>query len=393
MDGVKPKLGFLGKYDHVMEQIEIDWKYSNSLQAADNQIFVKELVKKIFMKYGLETTFRAKPIEKVAGSGMHVHLGMNVQKRDGKIINLFNSYKDNFLSSLGYGALMGILKNYEVMNPFISATDDSLRRLKPGYEAPVCIVTSLGKEKDEPSRNRSVLIGLVKDKQNPYATRFELRSPNPSSNIYLTIAVSYLSMVDGIKYAILGNKTEEELLKEISKKQNEYYGYLEKDRVYRSEEDVFEYYSNSEREEIFGKSPVTVWDNIKSLDNKVKTSVLQYGDILTDIMIKSFKTATLEKWKLIICKRKIKEYFNEISSYKRLNSIDEKDNNCWDEIEEKRKIIYKNTNEQQSLFGKVIEAFEKEDWKETSRLVIELEEKMEELRSLYYIYKKNIIEE
>lgn len=168
---------------------------------------------------------------------------------------------------------------------------------------------------------------------------------------------------------------------------------MEKDRVYRSEEDVFEYYSNSEREEIFGKSPVTVWDNIKSLDNKVKTSVLQYGDILTDIMIKSFKTATLEKWKLIICKRKIKEYFNEISSYKRLNSIDEKDNNCWDEIEEKRKIIYKNTNEQQSLFGKVIEAFEKEDWKEASRLVIELEEKMEELRSLYYIYKKNIIEE
>ena len=94
-------------------------------------------------------------------------------------------------------------------------------------------------------------------------------------------------MVDGIKYAILGNKTEEELLKEISKKQNEYYGYLEKDRVYRSEEDVFEYYSNSEREEIFGKSPVTVWDNIKSLDNKVKTSVLQYGDILTCLLYTS----------------------------------------------------------------------------------------------------------
>lgn len=62
-------------------------------------------------------------------------------------------------------------------------------------------------------------------------------------------------------------------------------------------------------------------------------------------------------------------------------------------LKKKEKIIYKNTNEQQSLFGKVIEAFEKEDWKEASRLVIELEEKMEELRSLYYIYKKNIIEE
>ena len=163
--GVKPQLGFYGKYDHVMEQIEIDWKYSNPIQAADNQVFVKELVKKVFMKYGLETTFKAKPIEKVAGSGMHVHLGMNVKEKDGTRINLFNSYGENFLSSIGYGALMGILKNYEVMNPFIFQTDDALRRLKPGYEAPVCIVASLGKEKNEPSRNRSVLVGLVKDKK------------------------------------------------------------------------------------------------------------------------------------------------------------------------------------------------------------------------------------
>lgn len=392
MDGVKPKLGFFGKYDHVMEQIEIDWKYSNPLQAADNQIFVKELVKKIFMKYGLETTFRAKPIEKVAGSGMHVHLGMSIKKKDGTRANLFNSYEDSFLSTIGYGALMGMLKNYEAMNPFISATDDSLRRLKPGYEAPVCIVTSLGKEKDEPSRNRSVLIGLVKDKQNPFATRFELRSPNPSSNLYITIAVSYLSMLDGIKDAILNNKTEEDLLQEISKKQNEYYGYLDEDRVYRSEEDVFEYYSEEEREELFGKSPRTVWENAKILNNKEKLKVLQYGDILTDIMIKSFKTTTLEKWKLIVCKRKIKEYYAEMSLWKKIESIDEKDNRDWKEIDEKRRYIYKNTDNQKSLFCKIYDAFEKEEWENASNLVIELEEKMEEVRSLYSAYKKNVIE-
>ncbi len=44
-------------------------------------------------------------------------------------------------------------------------------------------------------------------------------------------------------------------------------------------------------------------------------------------------------------------------------------------LKKKEKLYIKNTNEQQSLFGKVIEAFEKEDWKEASRLVIELEEK------------------
>lgn len=374
-----------------MEQIEIDWKYASPMQAADNQIFIKELVKKIFMKYGLETTFRAKPIEKVAGSGMHVHLGMGIKKKDGTRINLFNSYNDGFLSTIGYGALMGMLKNYEVMNPFISSTDDSLRRLKPGYEAPVCIVTSLGKERNEPSRNRSVLIGLVKDKQNPFATRFELRSPNPSSNLYITIAVSYLSMLDGIKYAILNNKTEEGLLQEISKKQNEYYGYLDKDRIYRSEEDVFEYYTEEERKILFGNSPRTVWENVKILNNRESLKVLQYGDILTDIMIKSFKTATLEKWKLIICMRKIKEYFAEMTMWKKIESTDEKDNKDWEEIEQKRRYIYKNTNSQKSLFSKIYQAFENEEWESASNLVIELEEKMEELRSLYSEYKKNVI--
>lgn len=374
-----------------MEQIEIDWKYSEPLQSADNQIFIKELVKKIFMKYGLETTFRAKPIEKVAGSGMHVHLGISIKKKDGTRANLFNSYEDNFLSTIGYGALMGILKNYEVINPFISSTDDSLRRLKPGYEAPICTVTSLGKEKNEPSRNRSVLIGLVKDKQNPFATRFELRSPNPSSNLYITIAVSYLSMLDGIKYAILNNKTEEDLLREISKKENEYYGYLDKDRIYRSEEDVFEYYTEEQRRNLFGNSPRTVWENVKILNNKEKLKVLQSGDILTDIMIKSFRTTTLEKWKLIICKRKIKEYFAEMTIWKKIESVDEKDNKDWEEIEQKRRYIYKNTNSQKSLFSKIYETFENKEWENASNLVIELEDKMDELRSLYSEYKKNVI--
>ena len=48
---------------------------------------------------------------------------------------------------------MGLLKHYEAINPFISSTTDSLNRLKPGFEAPVCIVTSLGTDPSEPSRN------------------------------------------------------------------------------------------------------------------------------------------------------------------------------------------------------------------------------------------------
>ena len=112
---------------------------------------------------------------------------------------------------------MGLLKNYDVINPFVSSTNDSLNRLKPGYEAPVCTVTSLGHSAKMPSRNRTVLVGLVREIGNTMATRFELRSPNPKSNTYLVLAASYMAMLDGIKEALEHSKTPADLEKSISK--------------------------------------------------------------------------------------------------------------------------------------------------------------------------------
>ena len=39
--GVKAKLGNSGVYDHVMEQLEIEWKYSSAVNAADNENQIK----------------------------------------------------------------------------------------------------------------------------------------------------------------------------------------------------------------------------------------------------------------------------------------------------------------------------------------------------------------
>ena len=144
--GVKAKLGNSGNYDHVMEQLEIDWKYSSAVQAADNENHIKYVVRDIFRTYGLEVTFMAKPMEGVAGNGEHTHMGVAAKLKDGRMVNLFTpADADNeFMSPVGFGALMGLLKNYDVVNPFVSSSNDSLNRLKPGYEAPVCTVTSLG---------------------------------------------------------------------------------------------------------------------------------------------------------------------------------------------------------------------------------------------------------
>ena len=394
--GVKAKLSSSGNFNHIMEQIEVDWKYADAVQAADNELFVKILVQETFRRRGLEVTFMAKPIDGVAGSGMHVHLGVSLKLKDGKRINLFHTDKEHFLSIIGYGALMGILKNYEVMNPFISSTNNSLKRLKAGFEAPVCIVTSLGMSPSNPSRNRSILVGLIRDLASPLATRFELRSPNPHSNVYLTMATSYMAMLDGILYAVNNNKSQDDLLAEISKKSWEEAEYLEKDREYRSEEDVFEAFSDEERNKYFGKASATIYENISALDKyPEKVQVLKRNDVLTEQLINSVKMAVTNRWILEISHRVLNSYGDKIRGYKALHSIDKAldlDITNWTNINNLRVYLMKDTYTNKSLFTRIKEAFDKKDLELASNLYIELEEKMEELRKLYSSYKRNLLD-
>jgi len=394
--GIKAKLDSAGRYSHVMEQLEIDWRYSTPMQTADNQVFIKNLVEETFLANGLETTFMSKPIDDVAGNGMHLHLGAKARRKDNKKINIFNGSDEQFLGVIGYGALMGLLKNYEIMNPFISSTYDSLKRLKPGYEAPVCIVTSLGTDAKVPSRNRTVLVSLIKDVDNKMATRFELRSPNPKSNIYLATAVSYLTMLDGIKYAIKNNKSEEELLKELSKKQGEKAEYLEEDREYRSEEDVFEYYTEEQRNSLFGVAPKSIYENIQNLEKyKEKLEILKINNVFTDKIINSFKISVIKRWKEEMCKRIITEYTNEIREYKPIHIVEKAlDNDIarWAKINELRKYIAKDSTHYDCVFTRIKRAIKEENYVLASDLSVELEEKMEVLRRLYSDYSKNILD-
>lgn len=87
--GVKAKMGNTGSFDHIMEQLEIDWKYSSPVQAADNESQIKNIIRDVFRMNNLDVTFHAKPIHGVAGSGEHTHFGVAARLKDGSIVNLF----------------------------------------------------------------------------------------------------------------------------------------------------------------------------------------------------------------------------------------------------------------------------------------------------------------
>ena len=394
--GVKAQMESSGHYNHVMEQLEIDWNYADVIQAADNENQVKYVVRDVFRMYGLEVTFNAKPIPGVAGSGEHTHVGVAAKLKDGKIVNLF-SPKDadkDYMSPLGYGALMGILKNYDIINPFVSWTNDAFNRLKPGFEAPVCVVTSLGHSVQSPSRNRTVLVGLVRDTSNPLATRFEIRSPNPKSNTYLICASAYMAMLDGIKAALGEEKTAKELEKSISKNYGEKDFYLETDRIYRSEKNIFEEYSQQERDKYFGFVPGTVWENIKTLDaSNERTKILEADDVMRRVTLESYQEAVISQWRLELHDRIVPNVKDLIRQTVRIhgetgNDLDE---SLWQEVNALRHEIGKDSIEYKCLLTQIICALDESDYDKASQLQILTQKKVDRMSELYERYKSNLI--
>lgn len=396
--GIKAQLDETGNLTHIMEQLEIDWRFDTSLQSIDNERLVRTLIKEIFRVHGLEVTFHAKPIEGVAGNGEHTHVGVSAKLKSGKLINLFTPKENrkNFMSPVGFGALMGLLKNYEVINPFISSTIDSLNRLKPGFEAPICIVASLGHDVKTPSRNRTVLTGLVRDLNNPLATRFEVRSPNPLTNSYIAVAAIYQSMLDGIKAVAASGKTAKELEAEISKEAGTESFYLEKDRAYRSENDVFEHYSPDERNKIFGIPPATVHENISNLYKYPdKLKALLDGGVLTDKIINSYTTAVTIRWVTEILNRLLPDYMDVVRCCKPLHKVQnahDLDISYWGRVDQLRHYLMKDTHSTKSLFTRVREAAADNDYDTLSKLQLEMSAKISELKEAYVVYKRNLLD-
>ena len=393
--GVKAKIGEAGNLDHIMEQMEIDWRFAPAVQAVDNELLARILVKEAFRLNGLEVSFQAKPIIGVAGNGEHTHTGMAVKLKSGKIVNLHapKDMKKDFLSAVGYGAIMGLLKNYEVVNPFITSTNDAFNRLKPGFEAPVCIVTSLGHSPEIPSRNRTILAGLVRDVDNPLATRFEIRAFNPLSNSYAGVAAAYLAMLDGIKAAVNSGKSTTELLAELSKEPEAAGFYLEKGRAYRSEHDVFDDYTAEQRDKMFGKPPATVWENMEALKKyPEKLKVLKAGNVMRQDLIDAFVNGALLRWKVEIIERIIPQHIDTIRTITCLHcDANPVDDAIWAKISELRLYLAKDGAEK-SLFTRIREALTAGKYSEASALQQEMAAKMSEMEVSYELYKRNLLD-
>ena len=169
-------------------QHEIDFKYDEAMNTADNIMTFKLAVKTIAKRHGLFASFMPKPKCGINGSGMHINMSLS---KDGK--NIFDDVNGELgLSKEAYYFIGGIIKHMKAITVIMNPLVNSYKRLVPGYEAPCYIAWS--------ATNRSPLIRIPASRGQE--TRVELRNPDPAANPYLALAVCLAAGLDGIKKEI-----------------------------------------------------------------------------------------------------------------------------------------------------------------------------------------------
>jgi glutamine synthetase len=183
-------------------QHEIDFRYDEAMAAADNIMTFKLAVKTIAKRHGLFASFMPKPKSDCCGSGMHINISLS---RDG--VNIFDDQSDALqLSKEAYYFIGGIMKHSKGMTLITNPLVNSYKRLTGGDEAPAHIAWS--------TMNRSPLIRIPSSRGEN--RRIELRSPDPSANPYLALAVCLAAGLDGIRNQILPPPSVQENLFEMT---------------------------------------------------------------------------------------------------------------------------------------------------------------------------------
>lgn len=149
-------------------QNEIDFKHSAPLLSADNAVTFKSVTQTIADKNGLYASFMPKPVKNSSGNGMHINISLSDKEKT-----------DSFIA--------GILENINGITAFLNPVKESYERLG-GKKAPFYVTWAEG--------NRSQLIRIPAE--NGERSRFELRSPDPMANPYLTYALLIYAGMEGV---------------------------------------------------------------------------------------------------------------------------------------------------------------------------------------------------
>lgn len=167
-------------------QHEVNYRYSDALDTADNHVIVKQAVKEIAHAAGKSVTFMAKYDHRKAGSSSHIH--QSLWTTDGK--PAFADKDDaHGMSAMMKHYLAGQLAHAREITAFLAPYVNSYKRFCIGLFAPTKAVWS--------ADNRTA--GFRICGEHSKAIRVECRIPGSDVNPYLACAALLAAGLDGIE--------------------------------------------------------------------------------------------------------------------------------------------------------------------------------------------------
>ncbi|MFF0988624.1 type I glutamate--ammonia ligase [Kocuria nitroreducens] len=169
-------------------QNEIDLRYADALQTADNIMTFRTVIKEVALSQGLYATFMPKPFTEHPGSGMHTHFSLF----EGDTNAFFEAGSEFRLSRTAGHFIAGILRHAPEFTAVTNQFVNSYKRLWGGGEAPS--YQSWG------HNNRSALVRVPLSKPDKVqAARIEYRGIDSATNPYLSYAALLAAGLRGIE--------------------------------------------------------------------------------------------------------------------------------------------------------------------------------------------------
>ena len=168
--------------EYAAGQVEVNIRYADALQAADNLVMFRSLVKQLAAAHGYMATFMSKPFFAESGNGFHTHHSL---WKDG-----VNAFADGGkLNATGMAYLAGMQSRMVEMSICGATTPNAYRRYQPFSFCPTN--TTWGVD------NRTVGLRVILGKDS--AVRVEKRNGSADCNPYLHIAAEIAAGLDGIE--------------------------------------------------------------------------------------------------------------------------------------------------------------------------------------------------
>ena len=172
-------------------QHELNIRYADAVTIADHHSIYKQCFKEVAHQLNLAVSFMAKPDDRYAGSGSHIH--MSLWDTEGKT-NVFDG--DQALGPINCSDLFrwflgGWIAHTRELMPFYAPTINSYKRYQSGSWAPTSLAWSFD--------NRTAGFRAVGHGK---SLRIESRIPGADVNPYLAYAAALASGLDGIRNKI-----------------------------------------------------------------------------------------------------------------------------------------------------------------------------------------------